>query len=40
MISITETENWITTRILRGIAARRPALNVPFNTFTGLNEDK
>jgi len=40
MISITDTANCITTKTLRGIAAKRPTLNVPFNTFMGLNDDK
>ena len=40
MISVTETVNCNTTNTLRGIAANRPALKVPFKTFTGLKEDK
>ena len=40
MIKTTETVNCKTTNALRGIAANRPALKVPFNTFTGLKEER
>ena len=40
IISETETLNCSTTNTLRGMAAKRPALNVPFKTFTGLNEER
>jgi hypothetical protein len=40
MISATDTVNCTTTNTLRGSAANRPALNVPFKTFTGLNEER
>ena len=30
----------LAARAAAGIAARRPTLNVPFNTFTGLKEDR
>ena len=35
MINVTETVNCSTTNTLRGKAAKRPTLNVPFNTLTG-----
>ena len=40
IINVTETVNCKTTNTLRGMAAKRPALNVPFKTFTGLKEEK
>ena len=40
IINAIETVNCTTTNTLRGSVAKRPALNVPFKTFTGLNDDK
>src|SRR5688572_13434259 len=40
MISAIETVNCTTTKTLRGSEANRPALNVPFNTLTGWNDDR
>ena len=39
-MSAIENVNCVTTNTLRGNAANLPALNVPFNTATGLNDDK
>ena len=40
MISMMETLNCTTTKTFRGMAAKGPALNVPFKTFTGLKEER
>ena len=39
-ISKMETTNWPTTKMRLGSTAFCPGRNVPFNVFTGLNEER
>ncbi len=39
MMSMTDTLNCTVTKTLRGAAESKSALNAPFSTLTGLNED-